>query len=127
MGYAKLSGHLAARARLVGTPELYDRLWKDRLSGLVRTATVNRYAHDRLGGNLANPLLARRPARAADPRECLRKRHVPNRYGDLLQQLAQRRVGRAEDPSSCLDGECNCTCSRCHGRGISEHGHRPGE
>ncbi|NOX91556.1 MAG: hypothetical protein GXP18_03640 [Gammaproteobacteria bacterium] len=46
MRYAMLSGYLAARALLTGQD--YDRLWRQRLGGLLCAALVNRYVYHRL-------------------------------------------------------------------------------
>jgi len=59
MRFAMLSGHLAGRALLADDPALYDRLWRDRLLGLLRASAVNRFFYRRLGDRGYRALLRR--------------------------------------------------------------------
>ncbi|HKF43429.1 MAG TPA: hypothetical protein VKG01_10030 [Thermoanaerobaculia bacterium] len=90
--YAILSGHLAARALAAGRREDYDRLWKKRFGGLLRTSFVNRYFYGRMG-HPGYRWLMRALRRAPDPREWLRRFYAPRFWKRLLSPLAARADG----------------------------------
>ena len=90
--YALLSGHLAARALAGGHPEEYDRLWKKRFGGLLRTSFVNRFFYARMG-HPGYRWLMRALRRAPDPREWLCRFYAPRFWKKLLSPLAARADG----------------------------------
>jgi flavin-dependent dehydrogenase len=90
--YALLSGHLAARALCSGHPEAYDRLWKTRFGGLLRTSFVNRFFYSRMG-HPGYRWLMRTLRRAPDPRQWLCRFYAPRFWKKLLSPLAVRADG----------------------------------
>lgn len=112
MRYALLSGHLAARAWIDGAPEAYDRLWRRRLEGLMRTGAVNRLFFE-LGGDRGYRALLRSASRARDPRAWLKNRYRPSWLSALLFPLARPLVFRFLDPTECSETDCDCTWCRC--------------
>lgn len=119
MRYAMVSGHLAARAWLEGSPASYDRLWEDRLAGRIRAAAVNRFTYGRLG-DLGYRLLVRRLDRVSDPRAWLRRRFARRHWKDLLFPLVRRSaVGPVEGPEACRGDGCDCVRCRCRHRDSS--------
>lgn len=90
--YALLSGHLAARALSSGRPEEYDRLWKTRFGGHLRSSFVNRFFYGRMG-HPGYRWLMRALRRAPDPREWLRRFYAPRFWKRLLSPLAARADG----------------------------------
>jgi len=115
MRYAMLSGHLAARALLARQPEQYDRLWKKRLGGLMRTAVVNRLIYQRLG-DIGYSAIMRRFNPATDLRAWLRVLYGPSFWKGLLFPLARKaaatRASRKE--VVCVVDGCDCTWCHCH-------------
>jgi flavin-dependent dehydrogenase len=72
---AIVSGHLAAKALADGTPEAYDRLWRQRLGGFLATSLANRRLF-RWVGDTGYAWLLRRIAKQ-DGREYLRRLYAP--------------------------------------------------
>ena len=72
---AIVSGHLAGRALASGRPEDYDRLWRERLGGFIRTSIANRRLFRWLGER-GYAMLLERIARC-DGREFLRRLYAP--------------------------------------------------
>jgi hypothetical protein len=89
MRHAMLSGHLAAQALLARQPEQYDRLWKKRLGGLMRTAVVNRLIYERLG-DIGYSAIMRRFNPATDLRAWLRVLYGRSLWKGLLFPLARK-------------------------------------
>lgn len=112
MRYAMLSGHLAARAWLENRPEVYDRLWRDRLGGHLKGAVINRYFYEKLG-NRGYAGLMRRINGSSDVREWLRRYYKAGWVKSLSYPLARRRLARKPDlVIGCIEG-CDCTWCRC--------------
>ena len=111
--FAVLSGQLAARAWIEGSPERYDRLWRGRLDGVLRLALVNRYLYERLG-NRGYTGLMRRIDRAQDARRFLRRWYTGGTFRRWLYPLARRKVlrGKHDLLGKCPAG-CDCTWCRC--------------
>ena len=72
---AIVSGHLAARALVSGRPREFDRLWRERLGGLLAASIANRSLYRR-AGDLGYALLIRRLAQS-DAREFLHRLYAP--------------------------------------------------
>jgi flavin-dependent dehydrogenase len=72
---AIVSGHLAATALADGSPEAYDRLWRRRLGGILRTSLANRRLFRWLGETAYAVLLAR--IARQDGREFLGRLYAP--------------------------------------------------
>jgi flavin-dependent dehydrogenase len=87
--FAMLSGCLAARALLRGWPPEYDRLWKGRFRGLMRSARVNRLLCDLAGGR-AYDMLLRRLSASRDAREWLRRFYAPSLWKSVVFTLGAR-------------------------------------
>jgi len=117
--YALLSGHLAARAVLAGTPAGYDALWKRRFTGFIRAALVNRMVLDRLGNRGYRWLLAGAAA-SADVRTWLRRRYSPSLAKRCLFPLARRAVHSRRRQQECIEPGCDCTWCRCQHRASAE-------
>lgn len=81
--YAMLSGYVAAKSVLRGEPENYDRLWKARLGGYLRSSVVNRYVYERLGDRGYRSLL-HRIDQADDARHWLRAQYAPSMWKSFL-------------------------------------------
>jgi flavin-dependent dehydrogenase len=111
---AILSGHLAARALLAGAPEQYDRLWRERLGGLLRASLVNRCLYGRLR-DAGYRLLLRSIARSRDPRERLRKHYAESPPRRLFYPVARRLVVSARSDPVCPVGGCSRIWCRGHG------------
>jgi flavin-dependent dehydrogenase len=112
--YAMLSGHLAARAFLEGTPAAYGRLLSQRLSGLMRSAVVNRFFYEKLG-TAGYKRLARSISRSSDVRDWLRGFYRSGRLKSLLYPVARRRLARKPElVVGCVEG-CDCTWCQCDG------------
>lgn len=84
--YAMTSGHLAAQAIGIGDAGVYDRLWKSRLGGYLRTARFNRFLYAR-GGCLGYAYLINRVCKTRDPREWLRRFYAPSPLKSLCFRL----------------------------------------
>lgn len=113
MRYAALSGHLAARAWIAGSPALYDRLWRDRFAGAIRVGVVNRFLYER-SGEVGYRALTRRLAHAPDVREWMRRQYAPRGWKRALYPLAGRSMRRAAEARTvCGDEGCDCTWCRC--------------
>ena len=102
---AVLSGHLAARALLAGAPEQYDRLWQDRLGGLLRASLVNRFLYGGLR-DVGYRILLAGIARSRDPRSWLRKRYAESVPSRLFYPLARRLVPSARSEPVCPREDC---------------------
>jgi flavin-dependent dehydrogenase len=87
--YAMISGHLAARASLEGRADQYDRAWRDRLGGYIKTSFVNRYFYEKLGNPGYHAFLSRLGA-ADDAREWLRGHYAPSTWKSLWCGLLTR-------------------------------------
>src|SRR5262249_44317786 len=110
-----LSGHLAARALLALSPESYDRAWKTRLGGLLRTSLVNRYWFARMG-NEGYTKLMRSIARVRDARDWLFRHYSPSAVKGLLFPRARAAVRSRRGPPGCRVASCDCTwCRWTHG------------
>ena len=88
---AVVSGALAGRAWGQGRPEDYDRLWQQRLGGLLRASVVNRALYA-LFGHLGYHWLARRVSGVDDSREWLRRFYRPSIAKDMFYPLSRRFV-----------------------------------
>ncbi|MGH9440664.1 MAG: NAD(P)/FAD-dependent oxidoreductase [Thermoanaerobaculia bacterium] len=82
---AIVSGHLAARAVVSGRSGEFDRLWRERLGGLLAASFANRSLYRR-AGDLGYALLIRRLARA-DARDFLHRLYTPRWWKLLLGRL----------------------------------------
>ncbi|MGH9367363.1 MAG: NAD(P)/FAD-dependent oxidoreductase [Thermoanaerobaculia bacterium] len=123
MRLAMLSGHLAARALLAGTPAEYDGLWRRRLGDLLKVSIVNRYAFSRMGDR-GYVRLMRSIGRAGDAREWLRRHYAPSLGKRLLFPIARRTARSRRTPPGCALSGCDCTWCRAHPLAASL---RPGE
>jgi flavin-dependent dehydrogenase len=112
MRYALVSGHLAARAFVEGNPESYDRRWKRRFGGLLRTGIVNRYLYARLGDN-GYVGLTRVLDRTDDVREWLRQHYTATVLKRALFPLASWSVRTHRKTVVCVMDGCDCTWCRC--------------
>jgi flavin-dependent dehydrogenase len=83
MRYAMVSGHLAARALLAGSPKLYDQLWRERLASHMRAALVNRFFYSKMNDRGFRALM-RRFGRGPDIRPSLRRHYGHRLWKDLL-------------------------------------------
>jgi hypothetical protein len=90
--YALVSGHLAARAISGGRLEDYDRLWKERFGGLLRTSFVNRFFYSRMG-HPGYRWLMRALRRAPDSRQWLCRFYAPRFWKKLFAPIAARADG----------------------------------
>lgn len=88
---AILSGYLAGRAWAENRPQDYDRLWRQRLGGLLRASVVNRSLYS-LFGHPGYHWLVRRVSRVDDPREWLRRFYQPSLLKDMVYPLSRRLV-----------------------------------
>jgi flavin-dependent dehydrogenase len=120
MRYAMLSGHLAARAWLQERPEIYDRLWRERLGGLLRAAVVNRHFYEKIGNRGYASLMSRIEG-ASDVRNWLRRYYEGGWGKSLLYPLARRGLKRKSDlVAGCIEG-CDCTWCRCEHAGATRY------
>lgn len=124
MRLAMLSGHLAARAHVAGTPTDYDGLWRRRLGGLLQVSMVNRYAFSRMGDN-GYLRLMRSIGRAADAREWLRRHYSPSLGKRLFFPIARRTARSRRAPPGCALSGCDCTWCRSHAVSAAEPRPRP--
>jgi flavin-dependent dehydrogenase len=85
---AIVSGHLAARALVSGRPREFDRLWRERLGGLLAASFANRSLYRR-AGDFGYALLIRRLARV-DAREFLHRLYAPRWWKMLAGRLRLR-------------------------------------
>ena len=106
-----LSGHLAARALLARCPESYDRAWRKRLGGVLKTSLVNRYAFARMGDR-GYAKLVRSIGRMRDTRRWLFRHYSPSVAKVLLYPLARCRVRSRRGPPGCGVATCDCTWCR---------------
>ncbi len=106
-----LSGHLAARALLERRPESYDREWRARLGGLLRTSIVNRYAFARMGDR-GYARLMRGIAHCRDARQWLAGHYAPGWSKLALLPIARRAVRSSRAAPACPDPGCDCTWCR---------------
>ena len=106
-----LSGHLAARALLEKHPESYDRAWRARLGGLLRTSIVNRYAFARMGDRGYSRLM-RGIAHCRDARRWLAGHYAPGWSKLALLPIARRVVRSRRAAPACPDAGCDCTWCR---------------
>ncbi len=112
MRYALVSGHLAARAFVEGRPEDYDRLWSNRLGGLLRTGIVNRYLYARLGEQ-GYVSFARGIGRSPDVRGWLFRHYNPSLLKRIMAPVVRRRVSTRRQAVACAREGCDCTWCRC--------------
>ncbi len=91
MRYAMLSGSLAARSLVRGRLDDYDRLWEERLGGLLRTGIVNRFLYGRLGARGYRGL-AWLLDRTADPRSLLGRLYRPSLLARMLYPIARQSI-----------------------------------
>jgi flavin-dependent dehydrogenase len=87
--FAMVSGCLAARALLGGWPSEYDRLWKRRFRGLMRSAFVNRLICE-IAGERSYGLLLRSLSASRDARERLRRFYAPSLWKTTMFTLGAR-------------------------------------
>ncbi len=111
MRYALLSGHLAARALLSGTPARYDDLWRMRFGGMLRVSLVNRFLYAGLGDPVRR-LLVRYVASRSNVRAALRRQYVGSRLRTWLYPLASAALQRPLFSTHRQPG-CACTWCRC--------------
>ncbi len=114
MRYAMLSGHLAAHSLLTG--EDYDRLWRKRLGGLLRTALVNRYIYRRLGDRGYELLLARIDQALRfkqDGRGWIHSYTAPRLWKRLCFPLVKRALPSHRPSHNVAVEGCDCTWCRC--------------
>lgn len=88
MRYALVSGHMAARAVLARAPAQYERSFRDRFTGFLRTSVVNRFFYERLG-DFGYARILSKIARAADAREWLRRFYAPRLWKTLWFPVAR--------------------------------------
>lgn len=112
MRHAFLSGYLAAKAVLAGDPAAYDRLWQQRLGGVLRTGFVNRWRFNRFTDADYSALLAQ-AANAADTRRWLHGQCRPSLLKSVLFHLGRRRIAAIRTPRVCFKEGCRCTWCRC--------------
>jgi len=112
MRYAMVSGTLAAGSLVSRRPEDYDRMWGERLGGLLRTGIVNRFVYGKLGDR-GYMVLAYLLDRAADPRAWLARQYRPSLLKTLLAPIARRSVRSTRRNSLCPVEGCDCTWCRC--------------
>ncbi len=124
MRLAMLSGHLAARAHLDGTPAEYDGLWRQRMGDLLRVSIVNRCAFSRMGDR-GYVRLMRSIERAADARQWLHRHYAPSIGKRLLFPIARRTARSRRAPPGCALTGCDCTWCRAHLRPAADTAPRP--
>jgi flavin-dependent dehydrogenase len=112
MRYAMLSGHLAARSLLSGTPENYDQLWNARLGGMLRAGFVNRYFFEKLG-NLGYHRLLTSIDSNGSAHDWLRGHYGMTLWKRLAYPIAHRAVRSSRKEAACLMENCDCTWCRC--------------
>jgi len=112
MRAAITSGVLAARSLLDGSD--YDRLWREALGDLMKTAVVNRALYGLLG-NRGYRWLLRQQENHPAVRELLRRYYRPSRMKGLFEPLARRRFQSQRKDESCNHVDCSCVWCR-HGR-----------
>lgn len=83
---AMISGALAARAILSGHREEYDRMWQERLGGLIRGSLVNAFFYRRIGNRGYAALLARLE-KSRDARRWLMGFYRPTRLKNALSRV----------------------------------------
>lgn len=110
MRHAVLSGHLGAKAMLTGNT--YERLWKNRLGGLLRASLVNRFFFSKMGDRGYTAFL-KRISQVDDAREWLHGHYEPSLWKNLGFPIIRffrhsRLRGRI-----CLREGCDCTWCRC--------------
>lgn len=111
MRYAMISGHLAACAIVQGDPGSYDRAWRQRIGGALRTSVVNRWAYAHLGDRGYSAILARARS-SGDVRTWLRRGYAASVAKTLLFPLAQHSLARRVE-RVCEEEGCACTWCRC--------------
>ncbi len=112
MRYAMLSGHLAARSLMEGTPEKYDRLWRERFGGTLRAGIVNRYTFGRFG-NFGYAKFLGMLDRSSSVRNWLRIYYALTFWKRLLYPIAHRAVRTSRKQAACSMKGCDCTWCRC--------------
>jgi flavin-dependent dehydrogenase len=115
MRIGMLSGHLAARALLDGSPESYDRAWRARLGRVLWTSIVNRYAFARMGDR-GYARLMKSIACVRDGRQWLGRHYAPGLIKWLLLPIARRAMRSRRKPPGCRVPHCDCTWCR-----LSQH------
>lgn len=94
MRYALVSGHMAGLALLAERPSEYERSFRQRFTGFLRTSVVNRYFYERLGDRGYSRLL-HAIARATDARDWLRRFYAPRLWKTLWFPVARVAVEAA--------------------------------
>jgi flavin-dependent dehydrogenase len=94
MRYALVSGHMAARALHAERPGEYERSFRQRFTGFLRTSVVNRYFYERMGDRGYARLL-HAVGRANDAREWLRRFYAPRLWKTLWFPFARIAVDAA--------------------------------
>src|SRR5262249_116874 len=94
MRCALVSGHMAGEALLAERPAQYDRSFRQRFTGFLRTSVVNRYFYERMGDRGYARLL-HAIARAHDAREWLRRFYAPRLWKTLWFPVARIAVEAA--------------------------------
>jgi len=113
MRCAMVSGHLAGKAYVGGDLGQYEVACRERLLGLVRSATVNRYLYGR-GGDRGYRALVEGMCEG-DAGVWLRRRYHGGWWTPLLHPLARRAAAHRERrilAEECREG-CDCTWCRC--------------
>ena len=115
MRHALLSGQLAALALVPGKPETYDRLWRRRLGGQIRTALVNRLILERLGDR-GYRWLRSCAVRASSADKWLCRQYSPSWAKTAVLPVARHGAHGHRRQDECPDPTCDCTWCRCqHG------------
>ncbi|HEY2797768.1 MAG TPA: NAD(P)/FAD-dependent oxidoreductase [Thermoanaerobaculia bacterium] len=94
MRYALVSGHMAGQALLAERPAQYDRSFRQRFTGFLRTSVVNRYFYERMGDRGYARLL-HAIGRTHDAREWLRRFYAPRLWKTLWFPVARVAVEAA--------------------------------
>ncbi len=111
MRYAIQSGHLAAMALISGRSDEYDRLWKNKFGGLLRTSIVNRFIYATLGEFIYRKII-RAIVNCQDARVILRNQYGPMIWKSFLFPFAHRAFNHRLK-GMCVDASCHCTWCRC--------------
>jgi len=121
MRYAMLSGNLAAKAWLAGHPRHYDRLWRNRLGGLLPASVVNRYFFGKLG-NRGYAAFLKRVSQAHDTREWLHRHYAPSWRKSACFPFVRFAYRSRLGKGICIKEGCDCTWCRCRHACTAEAG-----
>lgn len=119
--YAMTSGHLAATAILAGSPASYDRMWRRRFAGQMRTATVNRVLFGVAGDRNLSRVLGKAAAKG-NPRSWLRRLYAPSGWKSALYPVLAGYARSGRRHTECVMNGCDCTWCRCQHAGRREKG-----